>query len=60
MTNDGVLHTHEDGTTHRHFREGFTIGKQVVADEDGTENHEHSSFNMVSGERGKSSSPVAR
>ena len=40
-TNQGILHRHEDGTEHRHFSPGFTIGKQVIADHDGTEKHSH-------------------
>lgn len=37
----GRLHRHKDGTEHRHFRRGFTIGKQVIPDEDGSEEHSH-------------------
>lgn len=39
--NEGVLHRHADGTEHRHFRAGFTIGNQVIEDQDGSEDHKH-------------------
>lgn len=37
----GRLHRHADGTEHRHFRRGFTIGNQVIADDDGSGEHTH-------------------
>lgn len=37
----GRLHRHADGTEHRHFQKGFTIGKQVIPDTDGSEQHSH-------------------
>ena len=46
----GVLHRHADGTEHRHFRPGFTIGGQTIADQDGSEPHEHKSMDALSGE----------
>lgn len=37
----GKLHRHADGREHRHFAAGFTIGKQVIEDDDGSEDHSH-------------------
>lgn len=45
---DGVLHIHEDGRRHQHFSAGFEIGGQVIADADGTEQHEHSKVRLGS------------
>ena len=59
-TKSGVVHTHEDGTTHQHFSAGFSVGGQVVDDRDGTEEHSHSTFNIITGEKGPSSGPVVK
>ncbi len=56
--NQGKLHRHQDGTEHRHFAEGFTIGGQVRPDCDGTEAHSHGTLNMVSGESKTTTGPM--
>ena len=58
-TERGVLHRHEDGREHRHFDAGFTIGGQVIKDKDGTEDHQHSTWNMLDQSKANESGPVA-
>lgn len=45
---DGVLHRHPDGTEHRHFTAGATIGKQTIPDADGSEQHTHGTVGIGS------------
>lgn len=54
----GILHRHEDGTEHRHFDAGFTIGGQVIPDHDGTEEHSHGKLTMGEGRIHSDSGPV--
>lgn len=44
----GKLHTHPDGTQHRHFTAGATIGSQVIPDDDGSTPHEHGTLSIAS------------
>lgn len=55
----GVLHRHEDGREHRHFSAGFTIGRQVIPDRDGTEQHIHSVMGVQPGDVQNNSGPLA-
>lgn len=43
---EGKLHRHADGTEHRHFSAGFTIGNQVIPDGDGSGQHSHGTMSM--------------
>lgn len=45
----GIYHRHQDGTLHRHFSAGATIGGQVIPDNDGREEHRHSTIGYFSG-----------
>lgn len=43
----GVLHRHDDGTEHQHFSSGFSIGSQVIPDDDGSGPHQHGTLTIT-------------
>lgn len=47
MTDQGKLHRHADGTTHRHFAAGVSVGSQTIPDDDGSGPHEHGTLPLT-------------